>query len=62
MRTQAELKAKLKQIEEFEKKYGADHGQTNVHAMKKYCTDPKYRERVHEFNKTKKQLTKYYTK
>ena len=45
MKTQAELKAKLKQIEEFEKKYGADHGQTNVHAMKKYCTDPKYRER-----------------
>lgn len=57
---QATLKAKLKQIEEFEKKYGTDHGQTNVYAMKRYCTDPKYRERVDEFNKARKQLTKYY--
>lgn len=60
MRTQAELNAKLKQIEEFEKKYGTNHGQTKVYAMKRYCTDPKYRERVHEFERTRKQLTKYY--
>lgn len=46
------LDAKLKQIAQFEETYGSDHGQTNVHAMKKFCTDEKYRERVRDFNKS----------
>ena len=60
MKTQAQLDAKLKQILEFEKKYGTDHGQTNVYAMKKYCTDAKYRERVHQFNKASVNTIKHY--
>jgi bisphosphoglycerate-dependent phosphoglycerate mutase len=46
------LDAKLKQIAQFEETYGSDHGQSNVHAMKKFCTDEKYRERVRDFNKS----------
>ena len=46
------LDAKLKQIAQFEETYGSDHGQTSVHAMKKFCTDKKYRERVRDFNKS----------
>ncbi len=46
------LDAKLKQIAQFEETYGSDHGQTSVHAMKKFCTDKKYRERVLDFNKS----------
>ena len=46
------LDAKLKQIAQFEETYGSDHGQTNVHAMKKFCTDKKYKERVRDFNKS----------
>ena len=46
------LDAKLKQIAQFEETYGIDHGQSNVHAMKKFCTDKKYRERVRDFNKS----------
>jgi len=58
--TQEQLEAKLKQIAEFEEKYGTDHGQTNVYAMKKYCTDPKYRERVAAFNKASIETIKHY--
>lgn len=46
------LDAKLKQIAQFEETYGIEHGQSNVHAMKKFCTDKKYRERVRDFNKS----------
>lgn len=60
--TQKQLEAKLKQIAEFEEKYGTDHGQTNVYAMKKYCADAKYRERVHQFNKASVETIKHYTK
>ena len=60
MKTQQELADKLKQIEEFELKYGKDHGQTSIYAMKKYCTDAKYRERVHAFNKSVIESSKYY--
>jgi len=50
--TKAMLDAKLKQIARFEQTYGADHGQTNVTAMKKFCTDKKYRQRVQDFNQS----------
>jgi hypothetical protein len=46
------LDAKLKQIAQFEETYGSDHGQTRVYAMKKFCTDEKYRKRVQDFNKS----------
>ena len=59
--TQQQIEEKLKQIEEFEKMWGKDHGQTKVYAMKKYCLDQKYRERVHEFNKVSQQTIKKYT-
>jgi|TARA_B100000902_G_C26744131_1_gene637579 hypothetical protein len=58
--TQKDLEAKLKQIAEFEEKYGTDHGQTNVYAMKKYCTDAKYRERVQQFNNASINTIKHY--
>lgn len=44
--TQDMLDAKLKQIAKFKKKYGDSY---RVTAMEKYCTDKKYRERVHAF-------------
>jgi len=47
--TEQMRKAKLKEIKAFEKKYGADHGIRSVYAMKKYCTDSRYRELVHQF-------------
>ena len=50
--TKQMLDAKLKQIAQFEDTYGSDHGQTSVHAMKKFCTDEKYRKRVLDFNKS----------
>lgn len=50
--TKQMLDAKLKQIAQFEETYGTDHEQTSVHAMKKFCTDKKYRERVLDFNKS----------
>lgn len=53
---------KLKQIAEFEEKYGVDHGITNVNAMKKFCTDPKYRQRVRDFNKASANTIKHYLK
>ena len=39
---------KLLQIAEFETKWGEN---THTKAMKKYCTDKKYRKNVHAFNK-----------
>ncbi len=60
--TQKDLEAKLKQIAEFEEKYGTDHGQTNVYAMKKYCTDAKYRERVQQFNNASINTIKHYAR
>ena len=53
---------KLLQIADFEQKYGADHGITSVNAMKKYCTDKKYRQRVKNFNKASVETIKHYTK
>ena len=53
---------KLLQIATFEEKYGEDHGITNVNAMKKYCSDEKYRERVHAFNKASVNTIKNYYK
>ena len=35
------LDAKIKQIAQFEETYGSDHGQTTVHAIKKFCTNEK---------------------
>jgi hypothetical protein len=42
------MDAKLLQIAEFEAKWGEN---TRTRAMKKYCTDEKYRNNVHAFNK-----------
>ena len=53
---------KLLQIATFEEKYGEDHGITRVNAMKKYCSDEKYRERVHAFNKASVNTIKNYYK
>ena len=53
---------KLLQIATFEEKYGKDHGITSVNAMKKYCSDEKYRERVHAFNKASVNTIKNYFK
>ena len=58
--TQEQMNAKLLKIAQFEQKYGTDHGQTNVHAMKKYCTDAKYRERVQQFNNASINTIKHY--
>ena len=57
MKTQAQLKAKLKQVEDFEKRWGEC---TESRAMRKYCTDAKYRERVHQFNKASVNTIKHY--
>lgn len=53
--TEQMIKDKLKEIDAFEKKYGEC---TQSRAMRKYCTDSKYRERVKEFNKTSIRLLK----
>ena len=53
---------KLLQIAEFEQKYGEDHGITSVSAMKKYCSNKQYRERVHAFNKASVNTIKNYFK
>ena len=45
--TKQMMDEKLLQIANFEQKYGINHGITSVNAMKKYCTDQKYRDRVH---------------
>ena len=46
--TKEMMDAKLLQIAEFEAKCGEN---TRTRAMKKYCTDEKYRKNVHAFNK-----------
>jgi hypothetical protein len=48
---------KLRQIAIHEKRFGEC---TASRAMKKYCTDPKYRERVNQFNKASKETIKNY--
>ena len=53
---------KLFQIATFEEKYGENHGITSVNAMKKYCSDKQYRERVHAFNKASVNTIKNYYK
>ena len=57
MKTEAQLKAKLKQVEDFERRWGEC---TESRAMRKYCTDTKYRERVHQFNKASAETIKHY--
>jgi len=52
--TQKQLALKLKQVEKFEKDWGEC---TRSRAMRKYCTDKKYRERVHAFNQSVKLIT-----
>ena len=46
--TKEMMDAKLLQIAEFEAKWGEN---TRTRAMKKYCTDEKYRKNVRAFNK-----------
>jgi len=58
--TKKMMNDKLLKIAKFEKEYGEDHGITNVIAMKKYCSDKLYRERVHAFNKASAETIKYY--
>ena len=48
---------KLKQIATFEKKYGEC---TESRAMKKYCTNEKYRQNVKAFNKASIETIKNY--
>jgi hypothetical protein len=57
MKTQAQLKAKLKQVDDFERRWGEC---TESRAMRKYCTDQKYRERVTAFNKSSIETIKHY--
>ena len=60
--TKQMMDEKLLQIAEFEQKYGTDHGITSVNAIKKYCTDQKYRDRVQAFNKASANTIKHYLK
>tara|TARA_B100000212_G_C27032363_1_gene387920 strand:+ start:50 stop:229 length:180 start_codon:yes stop_codon:yes gene_type:complete len=55
--TKEMMAAKLKQIAIHEKRFGEC---TRTRAMKKYCTDEKYRQRVHEFNKSVIESARYY--
>ena len=48
---------KLKQIAIHEKRFGEC---TTTRAMKKYCTNQKYRENVKAFNKASKETIKNY--
>ena len=48
---------KLKQIATFEEKYGEC---TESRAMKKYCTNEKYRQNVNAFNKASIETIKNY--
>lgn len=50
---------KLKQIAIHEKRFGEC---TTTRAMKKYCTDEKYRARVKAFNKASAETIKNYLK
>ena len=58
-KTPEQLAAKLKEIEAFEAKWGEC---TESRAMRKYCTDERYRERVHAFNKASVNTIKNYYK
>ena len=60
--TKQMIDEKLLQIANFEQKYGTDHGITSVNAMKKYCTNQKYRDRVHAFNEASANTIKHYLK
>lgn len=60
--TKQMMDEKLLQIANFEQKHGINHGITSVNAMKKYCTDEKYRQRVRNFNKASIETIKHYTK
>ena len=59
MKTQEQLQAKLKQVEDFERRWGEC---TESRAMRKYCTDAKYRERVYAFNKASVETIKHYNR
>jgi len=50
---------KLKQIAIHEKRFGEC---TTTRAMKKYCTNQKYRENVKAFNKASKETIKNYVR
>jgi len=50
---------KLLEIATFEEKWGENY---KTRALKKYCTDEKYRERVHAFNKASVNTIKNYYK
>ena len=58
--TEKMMSEKLLKIADFEQKYGKDHGISNVNAMKKYCSDIEYRQRVHAFNKASAKTIKHY--
>jgi len=60
--TKQMMDEKLLQIANFEQKYGTDHGIARVNAIKKYCTDQKYRDRVHAFNNASANTIKHYLK
>ena len=55
--TKQMIDEKLRQIAIHEKRFGEC---TTSRAMKKYCTDPKYRERVTTFNKASIETIKNY--
>lgn len=57
--TEQMMKDKLKQVDEFEAKWGEC---TESRAMRKFCTDPKYRERVCAFNKASAETIKHYVR
>ena len=57
--TEQMMKDKLKQVDEFEAKWGEC---TESRAMRKFCTDPKYRERVRAFNKASAETIKHYVR
>lgn len=55
--TKKMIDEKLKQIAIHEQRFGEC---TRSRAMKKYCTDPKYRANVDAFNKASKETIKNY--
>jgi len=57
--TKEMMDAKLLQIADFEAKWGEN---TRTRAMKKYCTNEKYRNNVNEFTRTAKNLMIGYEK
>ena len=58
--TKEMMDLKLLEIAKFEQENGKDHGITSVNAMKKYCSDIQYRERVRDFNKASAETIKEY--